>query len=184
MFVLTINSGDPLADLREPTGPNRDNLMAMRTANMNLGAPWYERHGIWLAGVSKCFVGACDLGLNRAGIPVIDLLGNAAASTLRLVVLATLLAIVIGIGVGILTAIRQYSGFDYIATFFAFLMYSLPVFWAAVLLKEYGAIRFNDWIASPEMELWQIALVAVILAIVVAGRSEERRVGEEGRTPW
>jgi len=169
MFVLTINSGDPLADLRESNDPNRENLMAMRTANMNLDAPWYERYGIWLAGVSKCFVGACDLGLNRAGIPVIDLLGNAAAATLRLVVLATLLAIVIGIGVGILTAIRQYSGFDYIATFFAFLMYSLPVFWAAVLLKEYGAIRFNDWIASPEMELWQIALVAVILAIVVAG---------------
>ena len=169
MFVLTINSGDPLADLRESNDPNRDSLIAQRIANMGLDNPWYERYGAWLAGVGKCVVGACDLGVNRAGIPVIDLLGNAASATLRLVILSTLLAIVIGIGVGILTAIRQYSGFDYIVTFFAFMMYSLPVFWAAVLLKEYGAIRFNDWIADPNMALWQIALVAVVLAVIVAG---------------
>ncbi|WP_324650752.1 ABC transporter permease [Georgenia sp. H159] len=169
MFVLTINSGDPLADLRESNAPNRDNLIAQRIANMRLDDPWYERYGAWLAGVGKCVVGSCDLGLNRAGIPVIDLLGSAAAATLRLVILSTLLAIVIGIGVGILTAIRQYSGFDYIVTFFAFMMYSLPIFWAAVLLKEYGAIRFNDWIAEPQMTLWQIALIAAGLAFVIAG---------------
>ena len=169
MFVLTINSGDPLEDLRESNDPNRDNLMAQRIANMRLDDPWYERYGAWLAGVGKCVVGACDLGLNRAGIPVIDLVGSAASATLRLVVLATLLAIVIGIGVGILTAIRQYSGFDYIVTFFAFMLYSLPVFWAAVLLKEYGAIRFNDWIADPDLAIWQIALAALVLALIVAG---------------
>ncbi|PYF96821.1 peptide/nickel transport system permease protein [Georgenia satyanarayanai] len=169
MFVLTINSGDPLADLRESNDPNRDSLIAQRINNMGLDDPWYERYGAWLAGVGRCVVGSCDLGVNRAGIPVIDLLGNAAAATLRLVILSTLLAIVIGIGIGILTAIRQYSGFDYIVTFFAFMMYSLPVFWAAVLLKEYGAIRFNDWIVSPDLALWQIALVALVLAVVIAG---------------
>lgn len=169
MFVLTINSGDPLADLRESNDPNRDSLIAQRITNMRLDDPWYERYGAWLAGVGKCAVGSCDLGLNRAGIPVIDLLGSAAAATLRLVLLSTLLAIIIGVAVGILTAIRQYSGFDYIVTFFAFMMYSLPVFWAAVLLKEYGAIRFNDWIIEPDMTLWQIALVALVLGLVLAG---------------
>ncbi|MEE6283118.1 ABC transporter permease [Georgenia sunbinii] len=169
MFVLTINSGDPLQDLRESNDPNRDNLIAQRTANMQLDAPWYERYLSWLTGVGKCVVGACDLGVNRAGIPVASLLENAAGATLRLVILATLLAIVIGVGVGILTAIRQYSGFDYVVTFLAFMFYSLPVFWAAVLLKDYGAIRFNDWIADPAMSVGQIAVIAIVLALIIAG---------------
>jgi peptide/nickel transport system permease protein len=169
VFVLTINSGDPLADLRESSADNRENLIAQRISTMRLDDPWYERYGSWLAGVGKCVVGACDLGVNRAGVDVSSLLANAAAATLRLVLLSTLLAIVIGIGFGILTAIRQYSGFDYIVTFLAFMFFSLPVFWAAVLLKEYGAIRFNDWIASPDMSLLTILIVAVVVALVVSG---------------
>ncbi|MEE6295820.1 ABC transporter permease [Georgenia wangjunii] len=169
MFVLTINSGDPLEDLRESTSENRDNLIAQRITTMRLDDPWYERYGSWLAGVSRCVVGACDLGVNRAGVDVSSLLANAASATLRLVLLSTILAIVIGIGFGILTAIRQYSGFDYIVTFLAFMFFSLPVFWAAVLLKEYGAIRFNDWIASPDMSVLTILLVAVVVGLVVQG---------------
>src|SRR5690625_5887121 len=91
MFVLTITSGDPLQDLRESNDPNVENLMAQRIANMRLDDPWYERYGAWLAGVGQCVTGSCDLGLNRAGIPVVDLVGSAAAATLRLVLLATVL---------------------------------------------------------------------------------------------
>lgn len=169
MFVLTINSGDPLADLRESNDENRENLIAQRIANMRLDDPWYERYWDWLTGAAGCVVGRCDLGVNRSGIPVIDLLGNAASSTLRLVFGATVLAIVVGVFLGILTAIRQYSGFDYIVTFLAFLFFSLPVFWAAVLLKEYGAIRFNDWIADPSTSPWTILLVAAGLGVIVQG---------------
>jgi peptide/nickel transport system permease protein len=74
----------------------------------------------------------------------------------------------VGIALGILTAIRQYSGFDYSVTFMAFLFFSLPVFWAAVLLKEYGAIRFNDWIAGGQAAPWAIVLVAALVAVVLA----------------
>ncbi|MFC4554092.1 ABC transporter permease [Georgenia faecalis] len=169
MFVLTINSGDPLADLRESNDPNRDNLIAQRIDTMRLEDPWYERYGSWLAGVGRCVVGSCDLGVNRAGIDVSSLLASAASSTLRLVLLSTVLAIIIGVAMGILTAIRQYSGFDYIATLLAFMFFSLPVFWAAVLLKEYGAIRFNDWIADPDMSVVTILLIAAVLGLIVQG---------------
>lgn len=169
MFLLTINSGDPLEDLRESNDPNRDNLIEQRTANMGLDLPWYQRYWDWLTGVGRCVVGACDLGTNRSGVNVSSMLENAAASTLRLVVAATLLAIVLGIFFGILTAIRQYSGFDYIVTFLAFLFFSLPVFWAAVLLKEYGAIRFNDWIADPQIGLLTMVVVAILAGLIVQG---------------
>src|SRR5699024_7620272 len=103
----------------------------------------------------------------------------------RLVVLATVLAIVIGITVGILTAIRQYSGFDYVVTFLAFLFFSLPVFWAAVLLKEYGAIRFNDWIVDPTFTPVQIAISAVLVSLAVQavmGGDLKRRALTAGTT--
>lgn len=169
MFVLTINSGDPLQDLRESNDPNRDNLIAQRISNMGLDLPWYQRYWSWLTGAAGCVVGRCDLGTNRAGVDVMSMLGNAANSTLRLVVAATILAIVAGVFFGILTAIRQYSGFDYVVTFFAFLFFSLPVFWAAVLLKEYGAIRFNDWIADPSVSTLTTVAIAVVAGFVVQG---------------
>lgn len=169
LYVLVINAGDPLADLRESSSENRESLMQARIRNMNLDLPWYERYWTWLVGVSKCAVLECDLGTNRTGVQVTHLVGQAAGSTLRLVVLATVLAIVLGIVIGILTAIRQYSGFDYFATFLAFLFFSLPVFWAAVLLKEFGAIRFNNWMATPTISVPMAIGIGLVVGICLQG---------------
>ena len=180
VFVLTVFSGDPLQDLRESTSPNAANQMRQRTLNMRLNDPWYERYFDWLKGVAGCFTGNCDLGTNREGIDVTALVANAAGATLRLVFLATILAIIIGVFLGIVTAVRQYSGLDYAVTFMAFVFFSLPVFWAAVLLKEYGAIRFNDWLVNPQIS-WPVILgIAVLLAVVVqaafAGSAKRRLI--------
>ena len=59
--------------------------------------------------------------------------------TLKLVTAAAVLSIVIGVIVGIVTALRQYSGFDYLVTFFTFVFFALPVFWVAVILKAWAA---------------------------------------------
>ncbi|MGO1638302.1 MAG: ABC transporter permease subunit [Ancrocorticia populi] len=167
MYILTINSGDPLKDLRESTDPNRDNLIAQRTQWMGLDQPWYTRYWDWLTGVGGCFKGQCDLGINRSGQSVNHMLGLAVSSTMRLVVLATVLAIVLGIFFGMMTAIRQYSGFDYTVTFAAFVFYSLPAFVFAVLLKEYGAIRFNNWLRDPTISLVTSLIIAALFALFI-----------------
>ena len=175
MFVLTINSGDPLADLRESNSPNRDNLIKSRIESMDLNDPWYERYFRWLGNLLT----NGDLGTDIQGRSVNALVSTAAGSTLRLVVLATLLAIVIGITLGIVTAIRQYSGFDYAVTFLAFVFFSLPVFWAAVLLKHYAAIQFNDWIPEANFTPTAIVIIAVVLAFILVaaiGGSWKRRL--------
>lgn len=166
MFVLTVYSGDPLQDLRESTSPNAPNQIRQRTANMGLDLPWYVRYLDWLKGAAGCLIGRCDLGTNREGIEVWSLVQNAAGATLRLVFLATMLSIVIGVFLGIVTAVRQYSGLDYAVTFMAFVFFSLPVFWAAVILKEYGAIKFNDWLVAPRISPAVIFGIALFLAIV------------------
>jgi peptide/nickel transport system permease protein len=185
MYWLVTESGDPYHDLRGSNASNIDTLMAARTAALDLDLHWFERYWMWLQGVSGCFVGSCDFGTNVVGQDVLAMTGTAAASTLRLVTLATLLAIVIGVGLGILTAIRQYSGFDYAVTFMSFLFFSLPVFWAAVLLKEFGAIRYNDWIATGQFHPLTILVIAAVLAVVVPavmGGSTRRRVVTGGST--
>lgn len=179
MFILTINAGDPLEDLRESTATNRDQLMESRIAYMGLDNPWYERYWDWFSGAAGCLYGQCDLGVDRAGANVSAVLVQAMGSTLRLVLIATFAAIVIGIIIGIITAIRQYSGFDYVVTFLTFMFFSLPVFWAAVLLKEYGAIRFNNWIDDPHISPLQAVIVGVVLGVVlqaVMGGSLKRRL--------
>ncbi len=113
-----------------------------------------------------------------------DLVATAAASTLRLVVLATILAIVIGVILGIVTAIRQYSGFDYAVTFMAFVFFSLPVFWLAVLLKHYAAIEFNNWIVEATFSSAQIIGISLVLSFIIAaalGGAWKRRLISFGR---
>jgi peptide/nickel transport system permease protein len=168
IYILTINSGDPLMELRQSRAENRDELIAATTERMNLDEAWYTRYALWFSGAAKCLVLQCDLGVDRSGTDINSQLVAAAGSSLRLVTLATAIAMVLGITMGVLSAIRQYSGFDYAVTFLAFLFFSLPVFWAAVLLKQYGAIEFNNWIADPGISTVTTLLLALLFGLTVA----------------
>ena len=118
MYMLTVLSGDPLEDLRQGNAPNKEQLIASRTRLLNLDVPPFFRYFIWLGGVSKCFIGQCDFGVNIQGEPVTILLSQAIGSTLQLVTAAQVIAIIVGLAVGITTALRQYSGYDYSGSYF------------------------------------------------------------------
>jgi peptide/nickel transport system permease protein len=62
--------------------------------------------------------------------------------TVRLVAAAVILALVLGVITGVLSAVRQYTAFDYTTTFFGFLFLAMPTFWFAVLIKQ-AAIQYN-----------------------------------------
>ena len=88
-----------------------------------------------------------DFGLvSQTQQPVWDELKLRVPLTLKLITAATVMSVTVGVSVGIVTALRQYSGFDYIVTFFTFVFFSLPVFLVAVVLKSWGGINFNDWL--------------------------------------
>jgi peptide/nickel transport system permease protein len=181
IYNLAAYSSDPLEQLRISSDPAKEQLIATATRELNLDVPPPLRYFIWLRGVLGIFVGDFDLGTSLAARqPVAEMVLAAVPTTVRLVIGATLLAIVLGISLGVISALRQYSRFDYVMTFFAFLMYSLPVFWVAVLLKQYLAIGFNDFLAPtysdidgslvpPELSpAWQIGL-ALFSGFIIAG---------------
>ena len=146
LYNLSAISTDPLAELRLSDEPNRDQLIKNLTRELRLDLPPPVRYFIWLRGVLGVFVGRADFGLTRENEPVITAIMGALPVTVRLVFVATIVAIILGIALGITSALRQYSRFDYGMTFFAFLLYSLPIFWVAVLLKQFLAIDFNDFL--------------------------------------
>lgn len=167
MYVLVDLAMDPLADLRTSTAPNKQSLIDQRIELLELDKPVVLRYLGWLGGVGACVVGQCDLGEAwRSGQPVSTLITSALGSTIQLVSASIVLAIVLGVAVGIVSALRQYSSFDYLITFISFLLYSLPSFWVAVLLKQWGAIGFNDFLEDPVLPWLAIAGVGVVSGVV------------------
>jgi peptide/nickel transport system permease protein len=139
VFLLVANAGDPLADLRARNPPVSPQVIAEREHELLLDKPLPQRYATWLTNFVRG-----DMGTSVRGVEVRPLLWQRLKVTLRMVVLASVLAIVLAIGAGVLSAVKQYTVTDYSFTFLGFLFLSMPVFWLAALLKEYGAIRLNQ----------------------------------------
>lgn len=171
VYILAANAGDPLSDIKQSSLPaaQKDALIAQRTAQLDLDVPPYLRYFIWLAGVLGGIIGRFTLGDTVDGQHVTDALGSAVGETLQLVTTAFIIGIIVGVTVGIATALRIYSTFDYVTTFIAFLFFSLPVFWVAVMLKQFAAINFNDFLAHPVVPPIWIAVIALVSGVVWMG---------------
>jgi peptide/nickel transport system permease protein len=138
VFILVANSGDPLADLKGRQPPVPPEVIENREKMLGLDQPLPQRYWNWLTN----FVQG-DMGVTIRGQEVQPLLWQRMQITMRMVILASIVAIVLAIGAGVLSAVKQYTVTDYTFTFAGFLFLSMPVFWLAALLKEYGAIRLN-----------------------------------------
>lgn len=148
VFLLVASSGDPLQELRINPRISEEQVRAQEV-ELNLDEPLLQRYVIWLG---DAVTG--DFGTDNKGQEVSPQLWRALGVTLRLVIVALVIATLIALVVGVISALRQYSLFDYSATFASFLFYSLPVFWLAALLKEFVAIRMNDVLESLGFSRW------------------------------
>jgi peptide/nickel transport system permease protein len=91
--------------------------------------------------------------------------------TLELGVMALLVALIIGIPIGIYSAVRQDTVGDYIARSFAILALAIPGFWVGTLVMVFPAIwwgwspdvKFVSFTEDPLRHLGQLLLPAVIL---------------------
>ena len=79
--------------------------------------------------------------------PVIDIVLERIPQTLWVVGVAYLLAVVIAVPLGVLSAYRQYSIFDQVLTFFSVLGYSLPTFFTGLLFIILFAVQLK-WFPS------------------------------------
>jgi len=90
--------------------------------------------------------------------PVMQEIMNAFPSTLKLSMFAILIAIVVGLPCGILSAIRQYSIFDTITMIFAMIGLSMPVFWLGLLLILFFSVHLR-WLPSSGFDTFQAMIL-------------------------
>ncbi|MUZ71726.1 ABC transporter permease subunit [Agrobacterium vitis] len=172
IFVLMdVLPGDPAAVMLG-TSASPDTLAALRH-ELGLDQPLAIRYLHWLAGALTG-----DLGQSYTyGVPVAGLIGERLTVTLPLAVMAILLSMAIAIPMGVASASRRNSGFDYAAGFLSQLFIAVPGFWVGLLLVLGFSISlgwmpaggFAGWQAGFGSALLSLTLPAVALALPQAG---------------
>jgi ABC-type dipeptide/oligopeptide/nickel transport system permease component len=131
-----------------------------------LDLPWYEQYGRYMAGVFQGDFGR-SYQLNR---PVTDILFSKFPNTLKLAAPAILIELIIGIGAGIVSAVKRYSFWDMLVTFTTAVFVSLPVFWFGMLLQFTFGNKLGILPVSAQSpgypEIVHLILPAVTLAAV------------------
>jgi ABC-type dipeptide/oligopeptide/nickel transport system permease component len=111
-----------------------------------------------------------DLGTSiRAVRPTSELIWLALPATLLLAATALFLAVIIGLPVGILAALRPGSLFDNLALFLALLGQSIPSFWLGLTLISFVALRWRLLPTSGYGDWQHLVLPACSLAPFLAG---------------
>ncbi|GAA5195088.1 ABC transporter permease [Rugosimonospora acidiphila] len=139
VFIMVKLSGDPLEGIKLRNPPPPPATIKLEEHRLGLDQSWPLQYWDWLKGlVLHGNFGQAVQPTENIGADI----GSHLWVTVRLVFFSVLIALILAIITGVVSAIRQYSVTDYTATFFGFLFLSMPVFWFAVLLKEAG-IWFN-----------------------------------------
>lgn len=130
VFTFVTLSGDPLAQLNivpNLSEQSRQNVIDAK----HLDDPIPVRYAYWARDAVTNQFGTTLLG-DR---PILPDLWRVMKNTLQLVLVAELFAVLIAVGVGVYSALRQYSPFDYTATTLSFLGLATPAFWLALILQ-------------------------------------------------
>ena len=176
IFTFTTISGDPLAELRRNPRVSATTLENI-TERKHLDKPVVVQYGYWLKDAVTNGFGTTLLS-NK---PIWPDLKRVMGVTLQLILMSETIAVLIAIAVGVYSAVKQYSIFDYATTTFSFLGFSIPIFWLALLLQILFTNIFLTWgwrvfytsglnSANPENaffdRLQHLALPIITLAVV------------------
>ena len=130
VFTFVTASGDPLAGLR--ISPNVSKLTVQNVIDRkHLDDPIPKRYLYWVQDAVTNNFGTTLLD-NR---PILPELWRAMKNTLQLVLVTQLLVVIFAVLIGVYSAVRQYSFFDYTMTSFSFLGLATPVFWLALMAQ-------------------------------------------------
>jgi len=169
--VLHLAPGDPAAIMLGAQATKED--VARLHRDLGLDQPLVIQYVRWMGHVLRGDLGR-SIPLGRAVLPEVLLRFKA---TLVLTTGALLIAILLGLAAGIVSAVRQYTWLDRISMGVAVTGVSLPVFWTGIMLILLFALQLQ-WFPSSGMSspygsgvadvLWHLVLPAVTLGTASA----------------
>jgi peptide/nickel transport system permease protein len=139
-FIFVSYAGNPLAAIRQNPRASHQTIVNLIHQN-HLNSPVIVRYFYWLHDVFTKKLGDSLVTLQPLWPDVTRTMGH----TAQLCFISEALAILLGVAVGIYSAIRQYSFFDYTFTSFSFLGFAMPTFWLALLLQIAFTDIYNHW---------------------------------------
>lgn len=168
--ILALAPGDPLAQFATNPAVPPEVRESIRQ-QMGLDQPVMVRYVKWLLAFLQG-----DWGFSFASrVPVLWLITQRIPTTLLVIGSSFVLAILIAIPVGVLTAVRQYSWFDQIVTTLSFIGFSSPTFFTGVVLIIVFSVHlgwlpmiYDQTATSPIVQLKQMAMPVAVLAFFQA----------------
>jgi peptide/nickel transport system permease protein len=139
-FVFVSYAGNPLGNLRANPRIPASTLKLVAEKN-HLNDPVVVRYFYWLKDFTTDKMGKSLLTFQ----PIWPDVHRTILHTAQIVIIAECLAIILGVAVGIFSAIRQYSVFDYTFTSLSFLGYAMPTFWLGLLLQILFVDIYLKW---------------------------------------
>ena len=141
-FLLSITRGDPAA-MAAGEGASAE-VIELKRQELHLDEPFLIRYLLWL----KDLIFHFDLGNSYAnGLPVTVQLVTSIGLTLKLAAISIVIAMLIGIPMGIVAAVRQYSIFDNVVMFLGMIGMSMPIFWLGLMLVNLFSVQLG-WLPA------------------------------------
>jgi len=144
-FLVRLAPGDPMAMYYNPEiDPS---VMETVRARLGLDQPLHIQYVKWITALAQGELGV-SFSHHR---PVVEILRETIPNTLILTVCALLLDLVVGVVIGVISAVRQYSWVDNTITVGALFIYSMPGFWLALMLIIVFSLKLG-WLPASQME--------------------------------
>lgn len=140
VFLLVhLSPGDPVRMLLGEDATDED--VARLNAIYGFDQPLHIQYFRWLSNALRG-----DLGVSiRQGIPVTTLIFERLGATLELAVVSVIIAVLLGIPLGIIAAVKRGSIWDYLSMVIALVGVSTPGFWLGLILLSHVALKV-DWL--------------------------------------
>ncbi len=140
VFLIASNMpGDAVQAMVSQETPMAEDLIKLRRGQLGLDQPLPVQYARWLGNLVRG-----NLGFSfQTGEPVSAVIAARVPATLQLMGIALLVAIIVGVLLGVVSALKQYSWVDYSFTFLGFTGISIPDFFFGMVLVYLFAIRLN-----------------------------------------
>jgi peptide/nickel transport system permease protein len=147
-IIVNMAPGDPVTALMNPEqmanmGPE---WVEQQRESLGLNDPLPIRYVKWLKETATGNLGYSFVDR----VPVSDKIGERIWPTLKLMLTVLVISVAIGIPLGIVSALKQYSFIDYLLTILGFLTVSIPSFFVALVLIYIFALKL-DWLPTSGM---------------------------------